>query len=89
MDGGRQQDGAGIGRPPQDGVTLVVPREDTALVGGDQPFCGQITAEREQPVWMAQGACGVGEMIGWIIGLQHGDHAELVLNGLCASMRAA
>ena len=46
----REEDGAGIGRPPEDGLTFVVPGKDAVPVRFEQPFRLEIAADGKQPV---------------------------------------
>ena len=43
-----KEHGPGIGRPPQDGLVFVVPREDAVAVGFEQPLGAQIAPDGEQ-----------------------------------------
>jgi hypothetical protein len=40
--------GPGIGRPPQDGLIVVVPGKDAVSIGFEQPFWSQIATDSEQ-----------------------------------------
>ncbi len=50
MDLASFEDGARIGRPPQNRITLGKPREDAATVGVEQPAGRKIAAGGEQSV---------------------------------------
>ena len=47
----RKEDGARIGRPPEDRLTFVVPGKDAMTVRFQQPFRLKIAADGKQPVW--------------------------------------
>ncbi len=42
-----KEHGPGIGRPPQDGLVVVVPGKDAVSVSLDQPFWLQVAADSE------------------------------------------
>jgi len=42
-----KEDGPGIGRPPQDGLIVVVPGEDAVAVGFEQPLGAQVASDSE------------------------------------------
>ena len=44
----------GIGRPPQDGLIVVVPWKDAVAVGFEQPLGAQIAPDGEQSFWRCQ-----------------------------------
>ena len=43
-----KEHGPGIGRPPQDGLVVVVPGKDAVPVGFEQPFWSQVATDGEQ-----------------------------------------
>jgi len=45
-----KEDGPGIGRPPQDGLVLVVPGKDAVPVGFEQSLWSQVAADSEQTI---------------------------------------
>ena len=48
-----KEDGPGIGRPPQDGLIVVVPGKDAVPIGFEQSFGSQVAADGEQTiVWL-------------------------------------
>ena len=44
----RKEDGPGIGRPPQDGLVVVVPGKDAVAVGFEQSLGSQVAPDGEQ-----------------------------------------
>jgi len=42
-----KEHGPGIGRPPQDGLIVVVPRENAVAIGFEQSLWPQIAADSE------------------------------------------
>jgi len=45
-----KENGPGIGRPPQDGLIVVVPWKDAVPVGFEQSFGLQVAADGEQTI---------------------------------------
>jgi len=45
-----EEHSAGIGRPPQDGLLVVVPGKDAVSIGFEQPLRAQIAPDGEQTV---------------------------------------
>ncbi len=43
-----EEHGPGIGRPPQDGLIVVVPGKDAVALGFEQPFWSEVAADSEQ-----------------------------------------
>jgi hypothetical protein len=43
----RKEDGPGIGRPPQDGLIVIVPGEYAVAIGFEQSFWSEVAANSE------------------------------------------
>ena len=54
----REEDGAGIGRPPEDGLTFVVPGKDAVPVRFEQPLRLEIAADGKSPSGVACSTAG-------------------------------
>lgn len=50
-----EQDGARVGRPPEDRLAILVPGEAAVAIGCDQALRIEVAAGREQPVGLLQG----------------------------------
>ena len=49
-----KEHGPGIGRPPQDGLIVAVPGENTVAVGFEQSLWSEVASDSEQAFWGGQ-----------------------------------
>ena len=58
-----------VGRPPQDGLVVVVPGKDAVPVGFEQPFWSQVAPDGEQPSGDAKSTGGKRRSDGFALSL--------------------